>query len=117
MEPDAGSEREIRAARNQSLFREVNEKMCELHKAFAAFTGTLTIACECANVECVQQLEIDPLEYLSIRSEPRHFAVRSGHVYPEVERVVRERGSYVVVEKEGAAGELAEELVPQRTPA
>ncbi len=34
----------------------------------------------------------------------------AGHVYPEVETVVRESDGYMVVEKFGAAGDMAEIL-------
>src|SRR5215213_6951180 len=45
-----------------------------------------------------------------IRSEPRHFAVLPGHVYPDVEVVVRDGATHVVVEKTGHAAEAAEFL-------
>jgi 5-bromo-4-chloroindolyl phosphate hydrolysis protein len=106
-------EREVRAARNQALFRVVNENLRTLHEAFASVTGTFTIACECADRSCVEMLEIEPQEYLSIRAEPRHFAVLPEHVYPEVEVVVRESDRYVVVEKTAAAAEVAESLAEE----
>jgi hypothetical protein len=114
MEPDAQyDEREVRAARNQSLFRAVNEQMRALDQAFATVTETFTIACECADTSCVERLEIHPHEYLAVRSEPRQFAVLPGHVYPDVETVVRESYAYVVVEKIAGAGEVAEALAPE----
>ncbi len=103
-------EREIRAARNQSLFRIVNENMRELNEAFDAITETFVIACECADMGCVDTLTLKPEDYKAIRAEPRQFAVLPGHVYPDVERVVRESDSFVVVEKVAEAGALAEDL-------
>jgi hypothetical protein len=41
------------------------------------------------------------------RQNARHFVVQRGHVYPEVEVVVSEVDGYVVVEKEGIAGDAA----------
>ena len=101
-------EREARAARNQALFRAINEKLTALNDAFESVMGTFTIACECANVGCVEMLDIAPEEYASVRAEPRHFVVLSGHVYPDVQRVVRERDGHTVVEKLGVAAEVAE---------
>ena len=110
MESDHQNEREIRAARNQSLFRAVNEKMRELNDAFTHATETFAIACECADANCVEMLDIEPAEYEAVRAEPRHFAVLPGHVYPDVETLVREHDGYVVVEKQALAGELAEAI-------
>jgi 5-bromo-4-chloroindolyl phosphate hydrolysis protein len=110
MERSSENEREVRAARNQSLFRSINERMESLNEAFESLTSTFAIACECADVTCVEMLEIEPQEYEAVRAEPRHFAVRPGHVYSDVETVVREGHEYVVVEKVGVAGEVAEEI-------
>lgn len=108
MDSDPQHEREVRAARNQSVFRAINEKMAELDASFSALTDTCTIACECADTGCVETLELTREAYQAVRSEPRHFAVLPGHVIPDVERVVEEHGNYVVVEKLQVAGEVAE---------
>jgi hypothetical protein len=107
-----GHEREIRAARNQALFRSVNEKLRDLNDAVAELTETFTIACECADLTCTQMLSIPSREYLSMRVEPRRFAVLPTHVYPDLERVISESDAYAVVEKNAVAGEVAEELAP-----
>jgi hypothetical protein len=114
MESSTQTEREARAARNQALFRAVNEKLGAMNEAFVQFNEKFTIACECADVSCVEMLEIDPNEYQAVRAEPRHFAVLPGHIYPDVEVVVREGDGYVVVEKTGAAAEVAELLEGDR---
>ena len=46
-------------------------------------------------------------EYEALRSEPNRFAVRPGHVFPEVERIVSENDRFAVVEKVRLAGEVA----------
>jgi hypothetical protein len=113
MEAGSQNDRAIRAARNQSLFRVINEKMRGMNDQFAWLAGTFTIACECADMNCVETMEVDPQSYLSMRDEPRQFAVLPGHVYPDVEVVVRESEGYVVVEKMGEAGAVAESLTEQ----
>jgi len=102
--------REVRAARNQALFRTVNEKMRGLNEAVAALAEKFTIACECADLTCVEMIEIDPSEYEAVRGEPRQFVVRRGHIYAEIESIVREGDGYLVVEKLAVAGEVAEVL-------
>ena len=110
MDTDSGHEREIRAARNQALFRSVNERLRKMNDAISSFTGTFVITCECADRTCIEQIEIAPDEYEAVRAHPRQFAVLPGHIYPDVEHVVRETPVYVVVEKVQKAGELADEL-------
>ena len=107
-------EREIRAARNQSTFRAANEKLHQIEAAFGEIARTYVIACECADVTCVETIEIDSAGYGNVRSNPRRFAVLPGHVYPEVEIVVDEFDNYVVVEKIAKAAEIAEATNPRR---
>lgn len=101
------AEREVRAARNEALFRSINEKIVELAKTFTIATDTFAIACECADATCVKVLEIEPQTYQRIRANPRQFAVLPGDVYVDVEAVVSESSGYVIVEKNAAV--IAEE--------
>ncbi len=112
---DAGTAhaREIRAARNQSLFRAVNEKLRELNAALESVGETFVVACECADTSCLEMVEIAPQEYIAVRESPRRFVVLAGHIYPDVERVVDEGAQYVVVEKLAQAGTAAEEFADQ----
>src|SRR4051794_14692070 len=96
---------EVRAARNQALFRAVNRQLEVL-----AATEPLPIACACADTSCVEMVLIKRDEHAEVRRNPRHFVVLPGHVYPDVEDVVSESDSYVVVEKRADAGEVAAEL-------
>lgn len=105
-------QRESRAARNQSLFRDVNERIEEM-----SLTTTLVeFVCECANVECTERMPLRLGEYGSVRQDGTRFAVLPGHVLPDVERVVERHDRYEVVEKARHAGETAAELDP-RAPA
>jgi hypothetical protein len=108
MDASSQEDREIRAARNQALFRAVNEKLRSVETASKYTNETFVVACECADLGCVSTLEIAPDRYFEVRANPRHFVVLSGHVYPEVEAVVSQLDGYVVVEKLAAAGETAE---------
>jgi hypothetical protein len=110
MESNSHQEREVRAARNQALFRAVNERLEALNEQYASLTETFTIACECADVLCVEMIDIGPDDYLAVRAEPRHFVVLPSHVRPDVETVVRESEGSVVVEKLATAGEVADLL-------
>jgi hypothetical protein len=100
---DVGQSWALRAARNQSLFRAINEELRHVRSA----GRTLTIACECADVDCVETLAVDVDRYAEIRREPTHFIVLRGHVYPEVERIVEDDGAITIVEKTGEAARVA----------
>ena len=104
------SEREAHAARNQAVFRAVNEKMRGLNEALANLTDEYSIACECADTACFQMLTVRRTDYCAVRSSTRQFLVSRDHVAPEIERVVWEVDGYVVVEKLEATGEIATEL-------
>lgn len=112
MGTDEQASREERAARNEAMFRAVNEEMCGLNKGFASITDEYAIVCEYAGLSCTETLLIRPLDYFAIRGNPRQFMVVVGHVYPDVERVVAESDGYVVVEKTGAAAVVAEAVAP-----
>lgn len=110
MEDNSQDERELRAARNQAMFRAVNEKLRDLNETFGSLGDEFVIICECADPICVRTLTIVGDEYMGVRANPRHFAVLPGHVYPDVESVVNETDGYVVVEKIAKAAELVEEF-------
>lgn len=99
---------EQRAARNEALFREVNENIAHLEEQHGHTQTEPVYLCECANTECVDQLAIDPATYRRVRLQGRLFFVRPGHEDPQLERVVERHTDYLVVKKTGAAGEVAE---------
>lgn len=106
-------ERGERAARNESLFRRVNERVEEVNKAFESILDDADFFCECADIECMEKIGMTLGEYEALRAVSTHFAVKRGHLLPGEERVVEERDGYVIVEKVGHAGERAEELDPR----
>ena len=100
---------EQRAARNEALFREVNENIARLEERHGTTTTEPTYVCECANAGCVEQIAIDPETYRRVRAEPRLFFVRPGHEDAQLERIVERHDDYLIVEKTGAAGVVAEQ--------
>lgn len=102
-----------RAARNEALFRRVNERVEEVNKAFEPIIGETDFFCECANIECMEKIRMSLAEYEALRQDATRFATRPGHDDPATERLVEKRVGYVIVEKIGAAGERAEQLDPR----
>ena len=101
-----------RAARNEALFREINERLAQLNDALDEHSPLGTWMCECQDTDCHDPVEMTLAEYRGVRDEPDHFVIvaNAAHFYPEVERVVEETDRYWVVEKTGVAGEIAAEL-------
>ena len=109
------SEREDadRAARNEALFRRVNERVEDINKAFEPILGETDFFCECADIDCMEKIRMSLKEYEALREDSRHFAVKPGHEDPHTERAIEERVGYLIVEKTGHAGERAEQLDPR----
>jgi hypothetical protein len=101
-------ERAVRAAKNQSLFRAINERIKDLNEVFDEFAPTGDWVCECADTDCVELMTMTLAEYRAVREHPARFPILDGHEVPEVERVVERHDRYIVVEKLDAAREVAE---------
>ena len=114
MKGKASADRLERAARNQSIFREVNERLEGLADTFKFVSEMSTFTCECADLQCTAMVNMTLQEYEAVRSDPNEFVVLPGHVYPDVERVTYENERYVVVAKIGKAGEIARDFDPRK---
>jgi hypothetical protein len=100
--PDAA-----RAAKNESLFREVNEQIHKLERHFGG-NPSARFVCECSRRDCTARLEATLDEYTAVRESPTQFMVVRSHVDIDNERVVRSTDRFTVVEKLGVAGDVAE---------
>jgi hypothetical protein len=107
--------REQRAAKNQSLFREVNERIEPLNEAFTTISKISDFICECANEACTEKVTMTVAEYEVIRQVGNRFVVAVGeeHVWPDVELVVEKSDRYWIVEKLGYGGAMATHLNPR----
>lgn len=105
--------REVRAAKNQSLFREINERIKALNEVFAVLTQSGEWVCECADMGCIATIEMTLAEYEAIRAHPTHFPVVPGHEVLDVEHVIDATDRFVVVEKIGDGARLAASFDPR----
>ncbi|MDP9260419.1 MAG: hypothetical protein M3O89_00430 [Actinomycetota bacterium] len=101
----------IRAAKNEDLFREVNERIRDLGKS-STLLGYAPFICECSRPDCHHGVEATIEEYLEVRAEATHFLVVPGHTDPALERIIRTNERFMIVEKFGLAGEIAEAEAP-----
>jgi len=112
--------RESRAARNEDLFRRLNERLHALaghtqRTAAATAPGEAPerFVCECARTDCSVVVELTPGEYAAVRATGRRFLVYpdDSHTSPQLEDIVERHDRYWVVQKNGEAGVEAEALV------
>jgi len=93
-----------RIARNEALFREVNERVREVQGGREGWTGFL---CECGRVDCTSTVDLDLAEYEQARADPTTFIVLPGHDIPAVEERLQTADRYVVVRKLATESEIA----------
>ena len=103
---------EERAARNEALFREVNEQVRAVAAQFGSRPEESSFVCECSDDSCVEKIRVPVAVYERVRQDPRRFLLVPGHDN-EFERVVERAGGYVIVEKEGGAGRIAAHTDPR----
>lgn len=109
--------REEHLARNEALFREVNERVAEVATHFIEVetkSDPVDFTCECGRRDCAEQITMTLADYETIRAEPTRFAVAPHHEQPEVETVLERHPTYFVVEKRDEdAKEVARETDPR----
>jgi hypothetical protein len=104
-----------RKARNQALFREVNERIAELAAHFEVATGPQAFICECSQLGCTQLVELPAAAYSRLRDDPTTFLVLDGHEDLEHETVVEHAHGYLLVRnKTGVAAQVAHETAKPR---
>ena len=112
---DEGTITAARGARNQALFREVNERVEHVNEVFGKTKALGEWVCECADPACTERMKMSLAEYEAIRENGTRFAVAASdeHVFPELERVAERNERFWVVDKLGEAGAVAEDLNPR----
>ena len=84
-----------RLARNQTLFREVNERI----ETTAGDHEIVEFVCECSNTECIESVELTLAAYERVRSNSTWFVIKADHDIPQIERIISRDDGYLVVEK------------------
>jgi hypothetical protein len=109
-------EREIRIAKTEALFRDVNERIAEASERFDSEEAEFM--CECANPGCAERLEVPLTEYEQVREDATTFLLNPEHVKPDVEKIVRRRRGYAIVRKiDRAVAKIVRRLDPRAEPA
>jgi hypothetical protein len=104
-----GQEERERRARNQLLFRAVNEQIVNLTERFQAELSDLDLVCECADPSCTGTIRLGLEDFGRIDQVQEAFLVLRGHEDLQVEDVVDSRDGYVIVRKRNLAARIVAE--------
>jgi hypothetical protein len=106
--------REDRLARNEAVFREVNERIEGLQESASADPDDqVDFLCECGSEDCTETVAMTLAEYEDVRSDPTHFVVVPGHEVLDVEHVIDANSRFRVVRKHPEEAAIAEEADPR----
>jgi hypothetical protein len=109
----AKSDRSVeRAATNETIFRDANERLRERRDELE-LDGATPFICECEEESCTTLIFATATEYESVRAEVRRFMLAPGHPFTLGE-IISTNDRFVTVDKHGRAGEIAEERAPNR---
>jgi hypothetical protein len=108
----AGDARDERLAKNEVLFRSVNEAIEQQALRFGGI-DEYEFICECASRTCLERITLTLRQYEHIRADGTRFFVSPGHANVEVEQVIEQAPLYHVVQKDGAAGIVADLADPR----
>jgi hypothetical protein len=101
-----------RKAKNEAIFREANEGIRRAQESLDLADGPLPFICECDVPECRQILRVPPETYEWTRQLGNRFLVAAGHE-GDSSTVVAQKDGYVVIEKHGVEGAVAEAENPR----
>ncbi len=104
-------------ARNNAICREANERIESAAEEYD-FSAPIPFICECADPSCTNVVPMTMREYEQIRAEPTHFLSLPDHEQMalknlNVAEVVQRHPGYVVIEKQGRAAEIVQDLDPR----
>lgn len=99
-------------ADNEAVFREYNERLTKELLELDAIAGSsyhevepvdlqqpLYFYCECSDEKCVNRVNLTIAEYLDIHRARNRFIIKKGHETPTIEKVVKKRKDFAVVDK------------------
>jgi hypothetical protein len=92
-----GEQEDLRVARTEALFRDVNERIAESAQRFGSKDASFV--CECDDPNCTHRIHATLDEYREVREDGAQFLVAESHVNDDVERIVERRRSFALVEK------------------
>lgn len=103
---------EERAARNETVFRDANERIAERRAELPAVEGRTPFLCECEDERCTALVLLSAEEYGLVRKDATRFVVVPGHPTHGDEDGLAGDG-WLAVRKTGRGAEIARESAEQ----
>ena len=105
-------EQQVRIAKTESFFRNVNERIAESAERFGSEEAEFV--CECHDQSCVDRVEVRLPDYEAVRENPTRFILLPGHENESIEQIVERSPRYRVVEKvNGTIAAIVSRLDPR----
>src|SRR4051812_42627643 len=102
-----------RAARNESVFRDANERIEQRLEELSLSDGRSPFLCECEDPLCTRPVRLTAEEYEAVRAYPDRFIIATDHTVGDADVVTR-RDEFHVVRKRGVEASVAAQLDPRR---
>jgi hypothetical protein len=104
------NDREARIAKNETVFRQVNERIRDL----TVYEDLIEFLCECGDGDCLQPVSMSAADYERVRARGTWFLIVPGHDLPEAENVVEEHDGFHIVQKhDGVPAAIAIDADPR----
>ena len=91
------TQHDVRHARTEALFRDVNERIAETAERFDS--DTTEFVCECGDPSCAERIPTTLETYDDVREDGTQFIVAPGHEDESVEEILERAPRYNVVAK------------------
>jgi hypothetical protein len=111
--------REEQRARNEALFRRLNERLKEIDDRLdtaavgAPASDYEEFFCECGDLDCMARVSMTRAEYDGVREHPARFVVRPGHEHGDIEQTISSHDRFSIVEKKPEEAEIARATDPR----
>jgi hypothetical protein len=101
---------ERKRAQNEAAFREANEDINAIIDGHGADLPAAPFVCECGDRACRRLINVPVSTYREVRKSPRRFFYDLAHdgQTDEETSTIETHDRFLVVEKSGVAGEIAE---------
>ena len=99
--------RVARIAENEAAFRTANDSLRAVFEHAEDVEERFPFLCECGDSECTVLVMLPLDVYAALRRHADRFVIAPGHKQLDTERVLDQTDEYQLIEKTGAAGDIA----------
>jgi anti-anti-sigma factor len=92
--------RKQRIVKNEQEFRDYNNRRLQAEPVAATNDKDLIpFLCECGDRDCIEALMLTAAEFTEAHAAANLFIVKPGHIFPDIERILRDAGHFIIVQK------------------